>query len=737
MFEFLKRHALRLVISLSILVFFVLHASKIVEWDFIKSLEYMAYDTRLEISMPRKLDDRIVLIEIDEKSLSEIGRWPWNRSVMAHLVDKLFDTYHIDLLGIDVVFPEPDNSSGLKQLQMLAKGPLKNSKDFLSTLKKLEKTLDYDNLFAQSLKNRRVVLGYSFGGNSKVGKLPKPLISEEELPVHSYKATGYAANLAAFQDNALTAGHFTIIPDTDGIVRRIPMLYNYNGDFYQSFSLAIAWAALGSPEIQFSLATHGDASFHLEFLQLGNRQIPVDEYIQSLIPFRGKSGHYPYISASDILSGHITDQDKAILNNKIVLLGTSAQGLSDLRATPIQENLPGLEIHANLISGILDENIMSAPDSVIGLEIILLIIIGVLMIIVLPLLAPLTATIATVAIFGSIFLVNMLIWNKLQLVLPLATIFLLIWTLFLFNMSYGYIIESSNKRQLNKLFGQYVPPELVNEMNKNPGKKFSMECENKTLTVLFSDIRGFTTLSEGLNPKQLSQLMNEYLTPMTRIIHQHRGTIDKYMGDAIMAFWGAPLDEPQHARYALNAAMAMLKHLEIMQAEMKAKGWPEIKIGVGLNTGQMSVGNMGSEFRMAYTVLGDAVNLGSRLEGLTKQYGVAIIVSETTKCAVPEYLYRKLDSVKVKGKDEAVNIYEPIGKAEELDDNVKQEINAYEQALKYYRQQQWIAAKQAFAKLCTQNPKCFLYQLYAERVETFIANPPPENWDGVYIHTTK
>ena len=735
MFQLIKRHALRLLISLSILVFFILHASKIVEWDFIKSLEYMAYDTRLEISMPRKLDDRIVLIEIDEKSLSEIGRWPWNRSVMASLVDQLFDTYHIDLLGIDVVFPEPDNSSGLKKLQMLAKGPLKDSPEFLSILKKLEQRLNYDKLFAQSLKNRRVVLGYSFTDSSKTGKLPKQFISETELPVHSYKATGFAANLPAFQDNALTAGHFTIIPDADGIVRRIPMLYNYNGQFYKSFSLAIAWAALGSPEIQFGLATTGEASYKLEFLQLGNRQIPVDEYIQTLIPFRGRSGHYPYISASDILSGRI--KDKTLLQNKIVLLGTSAEGLSDLRATPIQENFPGVEIHANILSGILDNNLMSAPDSIIGLEIVLLIIIGCLMIIVLPLLAPLTATIATFAIFGSICLFNLFIWNQLQLVLPLATIFLLIWTLFLFNMSYGYIIESSNKRNLKKLFGQYVPPELVKEMNKHLGQKFSMEGESKTLTVLFSDIRGFTTLSEGLKPKELAQLMNEYLTPMTSIIHQYRGTIDKYMGDAIMAFWGAPLEDSQHAHRALDAAMAMLERLKPMQTEMKAKGWPAIKIGVGLNTGQMSVGNMGSEFRMAYTVLGDEVNLGSRLEGLTKQYGVDIIVSETTKCAVPEYIYRKLDSVKVKGKDKAVNIYEPFGKIETIEKSVKQEIKAYEQALAYYHEQEWTAAKQAFTKLHTQNPKSFLYKLYIERIDNFIKNPPTENWDGVYIHTTK
>ncbi len=735
MFQIIKRHALRLVISLSILIFFVLHASKIVEWDFIKSLEYMAYDTRLEISMPRKLDDRIVLIEIDEKSLSEIGRWPWNRSVMAHLVDQLFDTYHIDLLGIDVVFPEPDNSSGLKKLQMLAKGPLKNSHEFLSILKTLERTLDYDKLFAKSLKNRRVVLGYSFADSSKTGKLPKPFISETELPVHSYKATGFAANLPIFQDNAMTAGHFTIIPDSDGIVRRIPMLYNYNGQFYTSFSLAIAWAALGSPEIQLGIENSGEASYQLEFLQLGNRQIPVDEYIQTLIPFGGKSGHYPYISASDILSGRITD--KTLLQNKIVLLGTSAQGLSDLRATPIQENFPGIEIHANLISGILDANIMSAPDSIIGLEILLLIIIGSVMIIVLPLLAPLTATIATFAIFGTILLFNLFIWNQLELVLPLATIFLLIWSLFLFNMSYGYIIESSNKRNLKKLFGQYVPPELVQEMNKNLGNKFSMEGESRTLTVLFSDIRGFTTLSEGLKPKELAQLMNEYLTPMTSIIHQYRGTIDKYMGDAIMAFWGAPLEDSQHAHRALDAAMAMLERLKPMQTEMKAKGWPAIKIGIGLNTGQMSVGNMGSEFRMAYTVLGDAVNLGSRLEGLTKQYGVDIIVSETTKSAVPEYIYRKLDRVKVKGKDKAVNIYQPIGKIETIEESVKQEIKAYEQALAYYHEQQWTAAKQAFTKLRTQNPESFLYKLYIERIEKFMKHPPPKNWDGVYIHTTK
>ncbi len=531
----------------------------------------------------------------------------------------------------------------------------------------------------------------------------------------------------------MTAGHFNIYPDSDGIVRRMFVLYPYKGQLYESLSLAVARAVLDSPKIELGTKS---GSHSPAFLQLDSRKIPVNGHMQALIPFRGKSRRFfTYVSASDILYGRIKNPEQ--LKDKIVLLGTTAQGLQDSRATPVQENFPGIEIHANLIAGILNNNIMENPNSINSTEAFLVIFIGLVMIIVLPLLSPLLATLGTVAVFGFVFWLNLAFWHHLHFVLPLATTFLLMLTLFVFNMSYGYITESRNKRHLTNLFGQYVPPELVNEMSKNLDYKFSMEGESREMTVLFSDVRGFTSLSEGLEPKELSQLMNEYLTPMTHFIHEHRGTIDKYMGDAIMAFWGAPLHDPQHARHALDAAIEMVKRLREIQAQFKANGWPEFKIGIGLNTGIMSVGNMGSQFRMAYTVLGDAVNLGSRLEGATKEYGTQIVVSETTKTAVPEYLYRKLDCVKVKGKEQPVAIFEPIGLASEVEEHVVAELADYEQALEHYLQKDWEEAKNAFSKLREHDPDRLLYKLYAERIKYFMENPPNEEWDGVYIFTSK
>ncbi len=289
---------------------------------------------------------------------------------------------------------------------------------------------------------------------------------------------------------------------------------------------------------------------------------------------------------------------------------------------------------------------------------------------------------------------------------------------------------------LANLFGQYVPPELVDEMAKDPGA-YSLEGSNRDMTVLFSDVRGFTTISEGLDPKQLTQLMNEFLTPMTHVIHQHRGTIDKYMGDAIMAFWGAPVDDPDHARNALLAGLEMIAKLESLQEYFKSKGWPPIRVGVGLNTGDMTVGNMGSEFRLAYTIMGDAVNLGSRLESLTKNYGVQMMVSEFTKARVPDFAFRELDCVRVKGKDKPVKIYEPLGPADQLAEPVRKELALYNSALTLYRAQNWVQAYNAFAQLQKLNPDRKLYPLYIERIDHFVQNPPERNWDGTYTFLTK
>jgi adenylate cyclase len=303
-------------------------------------------------------------------------------------------------------------------------------------------------------------------------------------------------------------------------------------------------------------------------------------------------------------------------------------------------------------------------------------------------------------------------------------------------MAYGFFVEARGRRQITSRFGQYVPPELVDEMAKHP-RRFSMEGESRELTVLFTDVRGFTTISEGLEPKELSQLMNAFLTALTEVIYKHRGPIDKYMGDCIMALWGAPLADSGHAHRALEAALDMHAALARLQPEFSARGWPEIRIGVGLNSGRMSVGNMGSQIRLAYTVMGDAVNLASRLEGLTKQYGAAIIVGENTRNTVTDFVFRELDRVRVKGKEKPVAIFEPVGKEGEVSTSQLAEVALFHELLTRYRARDWDGAERRLAQLLAGAPENVLYRTYAQRVAFFRVNPPGDGWDGVFRFETK
>jgi adenylate cyclase len=410
--------------------------------------------------------------------------------------------------------------------------------------------------------------------------------------------------------------------------------------------------------------------------------------------------------------------------------------LLDLRTMPLETAYPGVEIHANIVQGILDQRVMHKPGYTKGFEFLLLVVLGLLLTFLLPVLSALWGILISISIVSLLIVTNMLAWTSYQLVLPIATPVLLTVLLFTLQMIYGYFIESRGKRQLAHLFGQYVPPELVEEMS---GKmdEINTDGEIKHMSVLFSDVRGFTTISESLEPKELTDFINGFLTPITEVIHHQRGTIDKYMGDAVMAFWGAPLEDHQHALHAMNAAMLMIERMQSLDTEFQAKGWPTIKVGVGVNTGEMNVGNKGSEFRVDYTVLGDSVNLGSRLEGLTKVYGVDIIVGEATKFEVPEYEYRELDRVKVKGKDEPVAIYEPLGLLEKVDKSIRKDLKRFHLGLKHYRAQNWDEAEREIFALSSMDKDRKIYQIYLDRIMKYRENPPSKDWDGSFTHTTK
>lgn len=738
----MKLSWLRNGLGLLILALMLGHAAQLYQLGLVTRIEAITYDAKVRLSMSSVVDDRIVIVDIDERSLAEQGRWPWGRDKVAALTQKLFAQYDIAVLGFDVVFAESDESSGLASLDRLARGELRNEAAYLDALRLLRPRLDNDARFADAIKGHKVILGYPFSASAtgiKTGSLPEPAMRQQDfrVPPEAFAYDTYGGNLARFQSVAAGGGHFTPIPDLDGIIRRVPMLSLHQGNYYEALSLAMVRAVLGSPRIAAGYPEEGPGDV-VEWLELRDAdkvklRIPVDEHLAALIPYRGPIRSFPYLSATDLLQDRIPLER---LKNKIVLVGTTAPGLLDLRSTPVDAVYPGVEIHANLIAGMLDGAIKQRPAYVVSVDLLILLVVGVVMIFGLQQRSPLAAALGTALLASIVALLNATLWHYANLLVPVADCLILIGLLFALNMSWGFFIETRSKRQFTELFGQYVPPELVDEMAKNP-ESYSMEGRKAELTVLFSDIRGFTTISEGMEPEELAALMNEYLGAMTDVVRKHRGTLDKYIGDAIMAFWGAPLDDALHARHAVEAALAMQQALATLNTQFVAKGWPHIAIGVGVNTGPMTVGDMGSAVRKSYTVMGDAVNTGARLEGITKQYGVGIIVGEKTREALCDaFVFRELDRVRVKGKDDAVGIYEPLGLVDQLPDALIEELRLWQQALRLYRLQDWEQAELALLNLQRMAP-CYLYTLYNARIQHYRTQPPGEGWDGVTAFEVK
>ncbi len=748
--ELLRRHWTRIAITLVPLVFALAHAVGALPIGVVQRLDDIVYDARLRATMPRTLDERIVIVDIDEKSLAEVGRWPWSRNRLAELVDELFDRQQVAIVGFDVLFAEPDESSGLQRLRQLAQGELKDHPAFAERLGALQESLDYDGLFARALKDRPVVLGYYFSGDRQgrtSGVLPAPVMTREHLrgrPIRFTTWDGYGANIEQLAQAAPVAGFFNSLPDADGVVRSVPLIAQHKDAYYESLSLAMFRMLTGSPTVEpgFPSETYLPRSYqgldHIR-LRLGERSlaVPVAEGVLTLVPFRGpggpQGGSYHYVSASDLLAQRV---DAGALQGKIVLVGTTAPGLLDLRVTPVGEAYPGVETHANLISGLLDGRIPVKPDWALGYDVILLLVAGLLLAFALPLLSAPRAVLLSVAVAASVVALNFYLYTAHMLALPLAAALLMTATAFALNMSYGYFVESRSKRELANLFGTYVPPELVDEMVKDPDS-YSMKATSKELTVMFCDMRGFTRMSERMEPTQLQELLNAVFSRLTDIIRTHRGTIDKYMGDCVMAFWGAPVDTPNHAELAVRTAMEMAQAVREINADHRARGIPEIGVGIGLNTGTMCVGDMGSDLRRSYTVIGDAVNLGSRLEGLSKVYGVEIVVSETARRQAPDFAWQELDRVRVKGKEQAVGIYYPVAPAGAADPQLAEELRTWSSFLKAYRAQEWDQCDLQLLNLQRLGAKKYLYELYTERVASMRLLPFDPAWDGATNFETK
>ena len=737
---------------------FVGHAATFYKIGFITRLENIIYDYRLRLTMPGTVDDRVVILDIDERSLDPraLGRWPWSRDKIVGLLQKLLDKYGVVLIGFDVVFAEPDESSGLPVLEKLAKARLKDVGPFQSALKELRPGLDYDAIFANFLRGRPVVLGYYFNSNDDAlesGALPEPVLPPGTFGNRKIRFAiwkGYGANLPEFQTGAANAGHFNPLVDDDGVSRRVPMLMEYKGGYYEAFSLAIVRLYLGMQDAARNNKTAltlpkvltGSAPepfikgsyTGLEWLEVGKLRIPVDDEVAALVPYRGPRGSFPYFSLADVWFDKVPVER---LKGRIALIGTSAPSLVDLRSAPVDSVYPGVEIHANLVAGMLDGKLKHKPAYMLGAEVLLLTLGGVVLTLLIPMLAPLWASAATVTGMALITLLDIGVWSYAGLVLPLAASVLMTVTLYTVNMAYGYFVETRSKRQFTELFGQYVPPELVGIMAEDP-EQYTMAPKSTDLTILFSDVRGFTSISEALSPEHLREYINEYLTDMSNIIRgKYRGTLDKYIGDAIMAFWNAPVEDKDHPRNGVLAALEMLRECGTLNEKFTARGWPTLKIGIGVNSGNVRVGDMGSKERRAYTAMGDAVNVASRLEGRTKYYGVGILVGEATRTLVKDVVFKEIDRIKVKGKDEAITIYEPLGLEAEVEKKVLDELKLWHQTIRLYRSRQWDQVEVNLLNLHRMNPGCALYELYAKEAAGKRRNPPPAEWDGVTVFDEK
>lgn len=737
----MRRYLIRAAAGLLMTLFLLGHVAGKYDLFYVDQMENLLYDTRVRLTAPGGQDERILIVAVDEVSLQAQGHWPWTRDKLARLVDNLF-AYGVVVIGWDMLFAERDESADIDRLHRLAEA--KGDESFIATLQELEPQLDRDLIFAESLAAGPNVLGYFFDTNEstayETGELPLPAFDFHESMADSIflpRGRGYSSNRPELMAAAYSAGFINNpLIDGDGVVRRAPLLHEYKFSAYEALSLATAAAYRN----EITLPIFVDASTWmgdyppLEGLELAGVSIPIDPQGAVLVPFRGPRGSFPYVSATDVIEGTVKDPE--YLKGTIALVGATAPGMEDIRSTPFGPIYPGVEVHANIISGLLDGNFRWEPAYTSAAEMVAVSVFGLLTSFVLPILSPIIATLAFFGLLIMAFAVNLYMWSVELHVLPLAVTLLTLIGIYTLNMVFGYLFETRTRTHMDSLFGQYVPPDLVKEMSRDP-ENYSLASQKLELSVLFSDIRDFTSISEGLDAAELSDLINQYLTPMTRIVHLSKGTIDKYIGDAIMAFWGAPLRDSHHAARAVGAGLEMLAALETLNEEFSKKDWPHIAIGVGINTGPMNVGNMGSEFRQAYTVMGDAVNLGSRLEGLTKSYGVAFIVSEFTRWAAPEFYYRELDRVRVKGKAEPVTIFEPLGLKDQLPAKVIADALLFENALRCYREQKWDDAVNVLQELLLVEPDCFLFKLYLERVEIFKQDPPGADWDGVFVYKTK
>jgi adenylate cyclase len=724
--------------AICVLLLFALVPLRILDPAPLEEIRLRTFDFFQSLRPRETVSRPVVIVDIDEASLKEIGQWPWPRTILADLITRLAEL-GVVAIGFDIIFAEPDRMS-----PSIAATSFRNLDD--DTRNKLRNLPSNDEVFAQAIRGARVVVGQA-GSATATPRSQAEAALQTGFAVRGPDATpfivtfaGLLRNVPVIEQAAAGRGVFSVLPERDGIVRRVPLVMRAQGAMVPSLSMELLRVVTKSSAILVRTDPAGVQSVAVPGLQ-----VPTDQNGRFWVHFN-KHDPARYVSAKDVLQGRVP-RDR--VEGKLMLIGTSAVGLLDIKTTPVSAAIPGVEIHAQILESALTKSSLTYPNYAVGVELLVAVFVGLAIIIVAPMLRAsiviaLGAIVAAALIGTSWYLYSQ--YNLLiDFTYPLISSALVYLALVFMN----YIKEQKQRQQIRAAFGFYLSPALVEQLARSP-EKLVLGGEERRMTVLFSDVRGFTTISEHYkhDPQGLTRLMNQFLTPLTNAIIERKGTIDKYIGDAIMAFWNAPLDDPQQEVNACEAALEMLAHADKLnqqfkrEAEQNGGKYMPLNVGIGLNTGPCVVGNMGSDFRFNYSVLGDTVNVASRLEARTKDYRIPIVIgAQTEQQAKEKFATMEIDLIQVKGKSEPETVFTVLGHAELRQDPSFQDLRELTAGmLRSYREQDWTRALEAI-ELCRKAGERFgmaaLYDMYAERIEAFRRTPPPPDWNGVYEAESK
>ncbi len=730
--------------------------------DLRKRLQYVVFDAFNQLH-PRPATDQVVIVDIDEASLKALGQWPWPRDVMADLTTRL-KAMGASAIAFDMVFAEADRTSPSFMAARLPDEPA-----FTEVKETISRLPDHDDVFAQAIRDAgNVVMGFVAADGTAHQRPPVlsrdvrflPPAKAADMRATFLQHTGardhVATDLPILSEAAVGNGHFIAEPDVDGIIRKVTLFMRYprllapgeQAQLYPTLGIEAVRVAynpkienqilLKKPEEQKALDT-------LYKLRIGQKyEVPIEPDSRFWVYYRDIDED-EYVPAYKVLDQARQAEIMPRIDGKIVFVGTSAIGLKDIRSTPLDLFIPGVEVHVNVVEQILQGKFLTRPELIAGAESIAILIGGFIIIILAPFVNAVLLGLFSLAMIAGGFALSWGMYVKAGLLLDPVYPGLAIGLIFLVSTLLTYIRTESDRRRVKNAFGHYISPDFMEELTKNPDK-LVLGGATRDLTIMFTDIRNFTGISERMSPAALTQLMNNFLTPMSDLVMNNRGTIDKFMGDAMMAFWNAPLDDPEHARHACLTALRMSEALrplnERLHKEALAQGEEPIEIcaGIGINTGPASVGNMGSRQRFAYSALGDHVNLASRLEGQTKSYGVDILISAATQAAVPELAALELDLLRVKGKAEPVRIFTLMGDAELAQTHAFKTWKAmHDNMLESYRRMAFDAAEYALGECRTlsQGLIADYYDMMAKRIIAMKQNRPPADWDGVFTALSK